>query len=168
MRNTKETLNKKRELRRMWKNTIDVNSFPHQIKKVCKDCGELKMCDWLSSFTQTGKPEYKARCEDCHNAYIRARRKLGYVKEARNKNRKQLLIIRKQKAVDFLGGECKICGYKKSLSALTFHHINPKEKEFEIGFIKDHSWDKVLKELKKCDLLCFNCHMELHEKLNKE
>ena len=46
------------------------------------------------------------------------------------------------------------------------HTYAPKEKDFEIGFIKDHSWNKVLKELKKCDLLCFNCHMELHEKIN--
>ena len=168
MKNSPETLKKRRELKKMWKNKTDINSFPHQIKKICKECGKEKMCDWLSSFTQTGNPEYKSRCKECHNAYLRRRQKLDYVKIARNKRRKRLLILRKQKAVDFLGGKCKECGYKKSLSALTFHHRNPKEKEFEIGFIKDHSWKKVLRELKKCDLLCFNCHMELHEKLDNK
>ena len=88
------------------------------------------------------------------------------VKKARNKRRRKLLIKRKQKAVDALGGKCEICGYKKSLAALTFHHKNPDEKEFGIGILKDCSMRRLNKELKKCQLLCFNCHMELHERLN--
>jgi len=53
-------------------------------------------------------------------------------------------------------------------AALTFHHRNPDEKEFTLGQIKDNNWDKIIKELKKCDLVCFNCHMEIHEKLNNK
>lgn len=166
MKNSPETLKRRAEKRKLLRNSIDPSSFPHQIKKVCKDCKEMKLCNWLSSFTQKGIPEYRARCRDCQNAYFRKRNKLDYVKKAKNKNRKKLLIKRKQKAIDVLGGECKRCGYKKSIRALTFHHRNPKEKKFDIGAIKDYAWSKVLKELKKCDLLCFNCHMELHEKLN--
>lgn len=74
------------------------------------------------------------------------------------KKRRRLL---KQKAVLFLGGKCSICGYNKCLAALDFHHINPNEKEFIItGRIR--SWNKIENELKKCVLVCSNCHREIH------
>jgi hypothetical protein len=49
--------------------------------------------------------------------------------------------------------------------ALTFHHINPLFKEFELGGTGlCKSWDKLVIELDKCQLLCLNCHFELHER----
>ena len=62
-----------------------------------------------------------------------------------------------------LGGKCAQCGYKKSLPALSFHHINAEEKKFDIsnGRILQE-WDEVVEEAKKCELLCLNCHAELH------
>jgi len=77
------------------------------------------------------------------------------------KNRKNL----KKKAAEFLGGKCKICGYDKCFSALSFHHRDPSKKSFKIGYT-NMSWTKTLKEVKKCDLLCANCHAEVHEKLS--
>ena len=71
----------------------------------------------------------------------------------------------KRRAVEYLGGKCQLCGYCKSIAALTFHHRNRAEKNFKIGSGVTQSWDKIKKELDKCDLLCFNCHMELEEKL---
>ncbi len=166
MKNSPETLRKRNELKRMWKNKVDPKSFPHKIKKVCKDCGKEKLCSWQSSFTQTGKPEYRARCDECHKKYLSKIRTTDKYRLARNKRRKIALLKKKQKMVDYLGGKCIKCGYNKSLSALTFHHRNPEEKEFELGHIKDNNWNKVKRELDKCDLVCFNCHMEIHEKLN--
>jgi len=168
MKNSPETLKKRNELKRMWKRKTDPNSFPHKIKKKCRDCGKIKLCSWNSSFTQTGKPEYKARCDECHNRYLRKIRKTDKFRISRNIRRKKHLIERKQWAVNLLGGKCMECGYNKSLSALTFHHKNPKEKEYMVGQMLDRPKDKIRKELKKCDLLCFNCHMELHEKLNNK
>lgn len=60
-----------------------------------------------------------------------------------------------------MGGKCIICGYDKCLSALAFHHINPWDKEFEIG--SKMSWEVIVQELKKCELVCSNCHAEIHE-----
>ena len=69
---------------------------------------------------------------------------------------------RKEKLVKMLGGKCAKCGYKKSLSALSFHHINPKEKCFDLSHNGNllHPWEKVVAEAKKCILLCLNCHAE--------
>lgn len=69
----------------------------------------------------------------------------------------------KQKAVDYKGGKCELCGYGKSMVALTFHHKDPLLKSYELagtGLCK--SWDRLIIELDKCDLLCFNCHHEVH------
>lgn len=166
MKNSLETLQKRNELKRKWKKEIDPKSFPHKIEKICKDCGKLKLCSWQSSFTQTGNPEYRSRCDECFKKYLQKIRTTDKYRGTRNKRRKIDLLKKKQKLVDYLGGKCKECGYKKSLSALTFHHRNPEEKEYELGYIKDNNWQKVKKELDKCDLVCFNCHMEIHEKLN--
>lgn len=67
----------------------------------------------------------------------------------------------KQKAVDYLGGYCKNCGYSKCLDALEFHHRDPDKKEFRFSQYPNN-WEKAKKELDKCDLLCANCHREVH------
>ena len=67
-------------------------------------------------------------------------------------------------AISYGGGKCVLCGYNKCIQALEFHHINSKDKEFGIsakGYTR--SWEKVKNELKKCILVCANCHREAHE-----
>jgi 5-methylcytosine-specific restriction endonuclease McrA len=82
-------------------------------------------------------------------------------------NRRKAL---KQKSIDYLGGKCKICGYNKCHRALTFHHRNPQTKMFSItnAFTStggaSSKWIILKAELDKCDLLCQNCHSELHDK----
>lgn len=68
----------------------------------------------------------------------------------------------KEKAVTYLGGKCQICGYAKCVGALTFHHRNPGQKDFQIGGNHSRSWRSIQTELDKCDLLCANCHAEHH------
>ena len=67
-----------------------------------------------------------------------------------------------------MGGKCQRCGYNRSLRALQFHHLDPKEKDFHITGRDYHTWPKVEEELKKCIMLCANCHFEEHERLEKE
>lgn len=79
--------------------------------------------------------------------------------EAVQKRRKRI----KEKAVEYKGGKCKKCGYNKCVDAFDFHHRDPRQKDFSIGDKGyTRSWEKVKKELDKCDLLCANCHRELH------
>ena len=61
-----------------------------------------------------------------------------------------------------LGGKCSKCGYNKCLSALDFHHNRGKKEGHLSRLIKDFSKQKSLKEIKKCILLCANCHREVH------
>ena len=65
---------------------------------------------------------------------------------------------------------CDICGYDKHPSALTFDHLDPetkhKTRNGKLVHISDmvkgnrYSIDTILKEIDKCRVICFNCHME--------
>ena len=77
--------------------------------------------------------------------------------------------------IDYKGGKCQNpdCstkgGYNRSINGLEFHHIDPTKKEFSISQIRLCKMnEKIKKELDKCDLLCANCHREIHEKLVEE
>jgi hypothetical protein len=86
-------------------------------------------------------------------------------KEDLYRNQIQRWINRKHKAIDYKGGKCIRCGYNKYYGALDFHHRDPSEKEANWNKIRLWSWDKVLQELDKCDLVCRNCHAEIHHEL---
>ena len=70
---------------------------------------------------------------------------------------------KKLKLIRYKGGCCVKCGYKKCAASLSFHHKDPKKKRFELhGGNLSRNIDELLKEVKKCSLLCHNCHAELH------
>jgi hypothetical protein len=65
--------------------------------------------------------------------------------------------------------ECFRCGYNKCFSAIDFHHVNPKEKKIEIGFLFHRALtEENLKELEKVVPLCKNCHCEVQEEMKME
>jgi len=77
-------------------------------------------------------------------------------------NQKKYRNGKKYKFVKDLGGKCCKCGYDKNLAALDFHHIDSKEKDKNFALIIRESWEKAEAELKKCILVCRNCHAEIH------
>ena len=68
---------------------------------------------------------------------------------------------KKIRAINYLGGKCEKCG-NKNIFHLSFHHEYPEEKENNIRYLTRGSWEKLVVELKKCILLCRNCHQEEH------
>jgi uncharacterized protein affecting Mg2+/Co2+ transport len=61
---------------------------------------------------------------------------------------------------------CIICSESESV-CLDFHHKNSKQKEFSIGHALDKGKLSMMKEIKKCIVLCANCHRKLHAGLIK-
>ncbi len=73
-------------------------------------------------------------------------------------------IRMKQKLMEYKGGKCQICGYDKPFPTVYhFHHRDPKSKKFSIN-ASTKGYEKLIAEADKCDLLCSNCHNELHDK----
>ena len=64
--------------------------------------------------------------------------------------------------VHLKGGKCERCGYNKCIRALDFHHL--RDKSFTISSAADSSGNipKIIEEIKKCTMICSNCHRELH------
>lgn len=90
--------------------------------------------------------------------------------ERRQHNYQNVKTYRQQlkiKAIAYKGGKCVKCGYDKCVRSMDFHHRNPDEKEFSISQYSNFGWERIKKELDKCDLLCRNCHGEAHEELDK-
>ena len=86
--------------------------------------------------------------------------------DRRNKNRFRLKDSYRQK----LGGKCVICSYDKCQRALQFHHLDPKTKKFTISDAfsrKAYSTEEIEAEVKKCILVCANCHAEIHSGIIK-
>lgn len=78
--------------------------------------------------------------------------------EAVTKRRKKMKSI----ALQMLGGQCSLCGYNRFTGALEFHHLDPTTKKFNIsGIGQTYSLTRIQEEVKKCALLCSNCHKEV-------
>jgi len=89
----------------------------------------------------------------------RYRDRAEYLIKAVKKRRRKL----KEMAVKYKGGKCVFCGYKKTINALEFHHLERGRKDFSLsqrGLTR--SWERIKKELDKCLLVCANCHREIH------
>ena len=74
----------------------------------------------------------------------------------------------KKKAIALLGGKCVECGYNKHWAAMQFHHTGKEPKKFGWNQLRHQSWSTIIKELKKCVLVCANCHIIHHSLDNKQ
>jgi hypothetical protein len=82
-----------------------------------------------------------------------------YKKQWVHKFKKELILM--------AGNKCSLCGlpFDGECTALfDFHHLNPKEKLFNVNntSLNRYSKEKVRKEADKCELLCANCHRLVH------
>ncbi len=70
----------------------------------------------------------------------------------------------KQRIIDGMGGACQCCGYNVCNKSLQLHHIDPSKKQLSLGAIRANpkKWITIVQELKKCILVCANCHGEIH------
>ena len=59
--------------------------------------------------------------------------------------------------------KCERCG-EDHPSCMDFHHKDPSEKEVIISKAvhKGWGWEKIKKEIDKCEVLCSNCHRKEH------
>jgi hypothetical protein len=73
----------------------------------------------------------------------------------------------KKRIIEAMGGACCICNYSKCQAALVCHHLDPSQKEFRLAKARatHKGWAIVVAELRKCVLLCHNCHSEVHSNI---
>lgn len=111
--------------------------------KFCKGCDTIKL---IADFYNNNKNSHHTLCKECFNK--------SAVEDQRN---------RKRKCLNYKGDKCVICGYHKCVGSLSFHHLDPTQKDFRLSRWTGGSFsEKIKKELDKCVLLCSNCHGEVH------
>jgi hypothetical protein len=115
--------------------------------KICTDC-------------KIEKPLFEFYSSKTHSQNV-----MCYCKECFNKRCIKRWIDRKIKAINYKGGcceDCKISICNSHYAIFEFHHLEPKEKDFDWTKLRLKSWSKITFELDKCVLLCANCHRIRH------
>ncbi len=112
--------------------------------KICLKC---KIEKEISEFQakDIDKTRYSPWCKKCFSIYCMERWKSI-----------------KLKATGLFENKCCKCGYDKNLAAMDFHHLDPSIKEYNWNRLCKRPWVNIVAELKKCILVCKNCHAELH------
>jgi hypothetical protein len=145
---------------RYWKNKYSLKSFYKTFKEQEKiEYGETRYCPKCKKDIKTdnfhnrrGKSNSSSYCKNCTNE-------------------KTLERMRKLKSqmIEYKGSSCVRCGYDRYQGALEFHHLDPKEKDFNLSNLKKYSFDERVKlELDKCILVCSNCHREIHYEITQK
>lgn len=137
-------------------------------KRHCKIC-QKKIPYKITIEGKTRNLKNRKFCLNCspfgkHNTKDLSQKQKKYSKR-HTKWQTKARKTRKKQLTKMLGGKCNKCGYCECLEALTFHHLNPNIKKFTISsknLLK--KWEMIVKEVQKCQLLCLNCHTELHAK----
>jgi actin-related protein len=126
---------------------------------------------WIKKYDL--KDVKNTNCEVCQNLLtgnqrnfcsVKCRMKTTNFKHQVYTSQQSRGLERKRKLIEMCGGSCVDCGYKKNISALEFHHLDPNKKSFGIDLRQCSctKWEKLVEEVSKCVLICANCHRERH------
>jgi hypothetical protein len=89
---------------------------------------------------------------------------------AARKEQRKIQVLARQKHIKSVIREyklakgCERCGYNKSARALQFHHHN-NDKAHNVARMvaQGRAIENIMIEIAKCEIVCSNCHAEIHE-----
>ena len=137
-------------------------------RKFCLECSPWKKHNTKNIINHFKDQKLCSRCKRTLNTncfYRDKSREFGTFCKECTKNITRIRYQKiKEKIVQDMGGGCTKCGYNRHLGSLEFHHLDPNEKEHN-DILKKSKAIRT-EELKKCILLCSNCHKEEHFNIN--
>ena len=131
--------------------------MPRELRK-CGRCEEPKpSAEFAWRRKQRGQRDNY--CRPCRAAYGREHYEANrqrYIDMAHA--RRQATVLRRAVLlVEFFRAHpCVDCGEVDPV-VLEFDHVNEKAFNISKG-VRDRSWEQVLREMSKCDVVCANCH----------
>lgn len=132
-----------------------------------KFCNKCKINKSIDDFHKnpTRKDGLQTMCKECRKDYHKKHYENNADKYKKNVKKNRLLIINFINRYKQFWG-CKICSEKR-FWVLEFHHRNRNEKINDINVLKYYGSLRLIKEeIRKCDVLCSNCHKDFHYKEN--
>jgi hypothetical protein len=126
--------------------------------RTCGRCKEEKSPDEFA-WRRKARGQRDNYCRPCRTAYKHehySRNKQRYIDSARRRT-ERIVAERTAYLVSFLREHpCVDCGEGDPL-VLEFDHL--QEKQFGIGRgLRERPWRDVLAEIRKCEVVCANCH----------
>jgi len=129
-------------------------------QKKCSKCGDEKL---LTEFFFKNKKENKrhAQCKQCYrdsrkNKDHYEKYKDDYIERAKSRQNRLVTENRVELLNYFKTHDCVDCGNNEPI-VLEFDHL--KDKKFGISaMMRDYTWEQILKEISKCEVVCSNCH----------
>jgi hypothetical protein len=126
--------------------------------KKCKKCLQEKPETEFYTTKYKDKTYLLNECKSCtlartnENYYSDHKRQ----KAIRKQNTAKRRAANKDKLISYLlEHPCVDCG-ESDLVVLEFDHVRKKSFNISDAFMK--SWDAILKEISKCEVVCANCH----------
>lgn len=123
--------------------------------KTCSKCKQQKNIDEFNK-NKSKRDGYSGVCRDCQKLY----------KQAHYVNNKDKVYAAARKRQQELRD--KVWAYKNDHKCVDCDNSDPRvlefdhlgDKEFNIaGMASDgYGWDRILKEIEKCEVVCANCH----------
>lgn len=107
------------------------------------------------------------KCKYCNKDFKKRSNKKYCSRECKEKyNRLKKYLEKKKFILDYKENKkCSVCGWNKFTPILEFHHKDKNKKDYEISKLclrGSRNYKRLNEEMKKCVLLCPNCHKELH------
>jgi len=95
--------------------------------------------------------------DELHREKIKQRNREQFQKHKSKRAETQRLRRQERRKIliEHLGGKCCGCGTTENLQ---FDHIDRTQKSFNIGKCIDYSLERLIPEVDKCQLLCYECH----------
>ncbi len=121
--------------------------------KFCPKCNQVL---GLDQFSLKGKT-YCHKCKGCQRLYSKQ-----HYQSNRSKHIEKVIKY-KEKVKSFIRQyktehPCTDCGKHYHFCIMDFDHLDSTKKSFNIGNTEHHTFPQVLEEIKKCELVCSNCH----------
>lgn len=128
-----------------------------------KSCSTCKIPKNYKDFTKrkSSKDGYNSQCKQCKKEYWDKYYNLNKTEYLIKTNDKKIVKRennRKNLRDIFINSSCKDCG-NKDIRVLEFDHLPEFEKSSNIcDMVSNNSWSDIEKEIKKCEIVCANCH----------
>jgi hypothetical protein len=125
----------------------------------CKDCGRM-----LGRYGAHKCPAKDPKaCGGCGAPIAQTIHNMRLCRPCYSAWTSQYQKAKRQEAKALIGDRCAICGYDKCQRALCLHHIDPSEKQLYSRKTGQASHTEVRRHPERFQLLCANCHAEIHE-----
>ena len=128
--------------------------------KFCNTCKRDLPIDEFYVHRRRGKVGRQSMCKSCASKR-RTEHYLANKEHEINVRNTRANAIRKQFVEYKQNCSCVNCGEDRWY-VLEFHHIDEKIEAVSVLVSNRAAWNTILNEIEKCDVLCANCHKEVH------